>query len=484
MARGHETSWLGSVSPVAVIVLAAAWQLAQGIDHRFISFSDGVYTYIASVVAAHGPSVLYHHIVLSQPPAIVLGAAGLWKVSPHVETLRMALAVVGVLTALLTYAVARDLGLSRPAAVAAAAIATAGPVHSQFGGLDGEALLTPLALVLILLARRSHHGVTGVALGLGLLVKVTWAPFLLAGLVAVWIRSGFAAALRAAAAALAVSSVLYGTAMLAFGWHPADLLNQIVTAESNSGSQTELFLPLLAITALMWWPLLPLAWLGRSVADIGTALVVAAGLLSAGFMFKQGTFQNVLDPVEPFLTVLAVAGFVTLWSRREVMARALALTFALGIGLHAVSVMTPSISRVLPLPVGATILDTRDQSLVDRAAAAVDAAGPADRPVLVNPLIAVVAHRQEIDDQADWFILHAMAVGCATPARQVCGLWDRMKAAARSGAVASVSVDSNVTSFDPSFANDALSQRKLLVFGADKPPLHTTVFREDSKALH
>src|SRR5438876_12352374 len=102
-ARAHALRWPARlVAPAVVAAVAAVWTLGvQGVDHHFISFSDGVYTYVASEVAAHGAHQLYGTIVLSQPPAIVLGAAGLWRLSPHVETIRLALALLSVLTALL-----------------------------------------------------------------------------------------------------------------------------------------------------------------------------------------------------------------------------------------------------------------------------------------------------------------------------------------------------------------------------------------------
>src|SRR5919198_798968 len=72
----HALRWPARwAAPAVVVISAAAWTLGiRGIDHRFISFSDGAYTYIASEAVAHGLHQLYETIVLSQPPAVVLGS--------------------------------------------------------------------------------------------------------------------------------------------------------------------------------------------------------------------------------------------------------------------------------------------------------------------------------------------------------------------------------------------------------------------------
>src|SRR5437660_12048062 len=128
-----------ATAPASVLALAALWTLLRGIDHRFISFSDGVYMYSASIAAADGLHELYRGIALSLPPGTLIGATLVWKLSPHIESIRFALALVSGVTALLTYRVARALlGLSVAASVVAAVIAIAGPVHAQFVGLEGE----------------------------------------------------------------------------------------------------------------------------------------------------------------------------------------------------------------------------------------------------------------------------------------------------------------------------------------------------------
>src|SRR4051794_34139080 len=170
-------------APLIVVASAVAWSAARGIDHRFLSTSDGVYMYISSVVASHGAHLLYGNIALSQPPAGVLGTALLWRLSPHVETVRLALAVCGLITALLAYRVGRQLFvLSRSAAVVAAFLALTGPIHAQFSGADPEVVLAPLALGLALALNRDRLATAGALMGLGLCFKITWAPFLLAGL--------------------------------------------------------------------------------------------------------------------------------------------------------------------------------------------------------------------------------------------------------------------------------------------------------------
>src|SRR5947207_10003721 len=98
-----------SAPPALVLASAAAWTLLRGIDHRFISFSDGVYMYSASVAAAGGLHELYRGIALSLPPGTLIGATLVWRLSPHIESIRLALAVLSGVTALLTYRVARTL---------------------------------------------------------------------------------------------------------------------------------------------------------------------------------------------------------------------------------------------------------------------------------------------------------------------------------------------------------------------------------------
>src|SRR5437899_1064419 len=63
-----------ATAPASVLALAAFWTLLRGIDHRFISFSDGVYMYSASIAAAEGLHELYRGIALSLPPGTLIGA--------------------------------------------------------------------------------------------------------------------------------------------------------------------------------------------------------------------------------------------------------------------------------------------------------------------------------------------------------------------------------------------------------------------------
>src|SRR5207249_6035745 len=91
-----------ATAPASVLALAAAWTLLRGIDHRFISFSDGVYMYSASVAAAHGLHELNHGVALSLPPGTLILATLVWKLSPNIESIRLALGLVSGVTALLT----------------------------------------------------------------------------------------------------------------------------------------------------------------------------------------------------------------------------------------------------------------------------------------------------------------------------------------------------------------------------------------------
>ncbi len=212
MRRPHAAGAVSATRrPLVIVAAAAAWAFAAGIDHRYISFSDGAYTYIASVVAAHGAHALYGTAVFSQPPLALLGAALAWHASPHVETIRAVLAVLAGIRSLLTYAVARRLGLERAAAAAAALIALTAPVRGQFSGLDGEALLGPLALGVVWAGLTRRWVLAGALAGAGLLVKLTWAPVLLVLAIVLARRDRRAlgrAALAAAIVAVGLSALL------------------------------------------------------------------------------------------------------------------------------------------------------------------------------------------------------------------------------------------------------------------------------------
>src|SRR6266511_4146729 len=446
-------------APALVAAAAVAWAGVRGIDHRFISFSDGVYMYASSVAASDGVHSLYNVVALSLPPGPVLGTALLWKLSPHVETVRLALAVAGALSALLTYVVARRLfTLNRWAAALAAVLALTGPVHAQFVGVDGEALLTPLAL--------------------GSFLKLTWAPFFVAGVVAIALRDGRRAALKAGLGGIAVAVSAYALALLTFGWSAHELLAQLVLAESHSGFQLDLIPGLAVVMLVLWWPFLLLCRPGVGAAGQPARLVLAAGAVSTLYMLKQGTFFNVLDPLEPFLAVAAVAGGRELWQRKGRRARALVIVCALGAALHIASVSNASLSRALPIPVGAAFVNVDDEREVDRIVAVVKAHSKPDQPVLVNPFFALVAGRPEPAHTADWFILEALQRYCGESSSRTrhCDDWSRIKRLARDGHIPVVSVDSNVVSFDADFRADTgvASMRRLL--SVQRPPIKTTVF--------
>jgi hypothetical protein len=94
--------------------------------------------------------------------------------------------------------------------------------------------------------------------------------------------------------------------------------------------------------------------------------------------------------------------------------------------------------------------------------------------VLVNPLFALVAHRGEPAQAADWFILWSLERSCRerTDLDPHCADWDRAKAAS----LAVVSVDSNVVSFDPSFRRDTGVALLELILSIDKPPIKTALY--------
>jgi hypothetical protein len=459
-----------------VVVAAVAWSAARGIDHRFLSSSDGVYMYLSSVVAAHGAHLLYGSSALSQPPGGVLGTALLWRLSPHVETVRVALAVCGLITALLAYHVGRQLfGLGRSSAGIAAIIALTGPIHAQFSGADPEVVLAPLALGLALALKRERIAAAGALMGLGLFFKVTWVPFLLAGLMAVAARHGARAAMRAALSCGLVAGGLYAAGIGAFDWPVHDLLAQVVLAESHSGYQLRIVPGIVVFTVLLWWPLLLLAPAGISAASGSARRLIAAGALSAIFMLKQGTFLNELDPLEPFLALAAVAGAGVLWRGRR-RARVLVVVCTLGLAAHTASLANSELAGALPVPLGAAILNLDNERSVDLAAEVIDAHSRPHDAVLVDPLLALVAHRREPGDQADWFILRALERSCGVEASPRCRDWSGIKALARERRLAVVGVDKHVIGFDPTFRADTGIPRMRRVLRISEPPFETSLF--------
>jgi hypothetical protein len=453
----------------------AAWTAVRGVDHRYLSFSDGVYTYIASVVAAHGGRALYGSTVLSQPPGVVLGAGWLWRRSPSVETLRLALAGTTAVTILLTYTLARANRLSRPAASFAGLVALTAPIHAELSGLDGEVVLAPLAVAAALLAQRRQWVWAGALVGAGFFFKATWAPFAIAALVVAGRAGGRGAAVKTVCASIATASVLWLAAILRFSWSGSDLWSELIRGQSHTGAQIGLFVPLVAVTMAMWWPFAPPVLAGRRSLDLASRAFLVAALAGGIFMLKQGTFFNVLDPAEPFVAVAAAAGIVELRRRGSRRATAVLAVCTLGLALHVASVVNSATARVLPLPIGGVFLDTDNQKAVEQAVQVIDRNSRPDQRVLVNPFLAVLAQRTEVDDQADWFILHGLGRSCAKPPPVTCRLWKQMKAAARNREAAVVGVDANVKAFDPAFSRDTGISSLRQVLRIDKPPLDVTL---------
>jgi len=463
------------VAPALVLALAAAWTLLRGIDHRFISFSDGVYMYTASIAAGHGLHELYRGIAVSLPPGTLIGATLVWKISPHIESIRFALVLVSAVTALLTYRVARTLfGLGVAGSVVAALVALTGPVHAQFVGLEGETFVTPLALGLAIALERRRDASCLAILGLGFLFKLTWLPFFVAAMVALALRSGWRRTLAIGAGAVAFTFALYAVAVWRFDWSAEQLVVQLLFAQSHSGFQLGVAVGILASVLVIWWPLLLLAAPGWREAGTSVRLVIGAATACSLFMVKQGTFFNVLDPLEPFLAILAVTGACLLWQRNKPRMRAVVVLCALGAALHIASVTGGPAARALPFPLGAALVDTDNEAQVDRVAVAVAAHSRPDEPVLVSPLFALVANRSEPAQAVDWFILRSLERSCGvrTDLDPHCGDWDRVKA----GRFAVVGVDSNVVSFDPSFRRDTGVASLTLILSIDKPPIKTELY--------
>ena len=474
---GRAVGYLGA--PILVGLCALAWTVEHDTGHRFISFSDGVYLYAAAVGAAQGFHQLYHAVALSIPPGAVLGAGALWKLSPHVETVRLGLAASGAVTALLTYRVARVLyGLAAWPAALAAIVTLAGPLHAQFVGLDGEVFLTPIALALALALARGSIGAAVVLMGVGFFFKLTWAPFFVAGAIALIARRGRRVALSAAGSAVLLAAALYWLVLYSFGWSANDLGLQLVLAESRSGFQLGAVAGILLVLLLIWWPMLLLVRPGLDSANREARLMIAAGAASALFMLKQGTFLNVLDPLEPFVAVTAVAGAHAFWRRGSRFPRALVIGCALGATLHVASVTSGALTKSLPPPLGAAVVNTDDQGEVDAIVRTIDAHSRPDQRVLVNPFFAVLANRSEPAHAADWFILDALQRYCGDRpgSRRQCAEWSDVQRLARTGRIPVVSVDSNVTSFDAGFQHDVGVTSMLRLLIIDKPPIHTSIY--------
>jgi hypothetical protein len=303
---------------------------------------------------------------------------------------------------------------------------------------------------------------------------LTWAPFFVAAIVALALRSGWRRALAIGAGALAFSFALYAIAVWTFDWSPHQLVVQLLLAQSHSGFQLGVAAGIVAAVLVIWWPLLLLAVPGWREAGTPVRLLIGAAAACSLFMVKQGTFFNVLDPLEQFLAIIAVTGACLLWERNRPRMRAVVVLCAIGAALHIASVTGGTAARVLPLPLGAAIVDTDNETQVDRVAAAIATHSRPDDPVLVSPLFALVADRSEPAHAVDWFILRSLERSCGerTDLDPHCGDWDRAKAAS----LAVVSVDSNVVSFDPSFRRDTGVDSLELILSIDNPPIKTALY--------
>jgi hypothetical protein len=476
-AGGSGEARRSLVAGLVIVAVSAGWALLVDVDHRFISFSDGAYTYIASVVAARGAHVLYSPVVFSQPPLTLLGAALVWRASPHIEAIRAVLAALAGLRSLLTYAVGRVLGLARGAATTAAIIALTAPVRVEFSGLDGEALLGPIALAIVWLAFHRRFFLVGVLAGIAPLIKLTCAPALLLLVVVLALRDRRALWQVVLAATVSFTAVV-ATLFAAFGWHPSDVFREVVFAQLHSGYQPVTAIGVVLVLALLWWPLLALVPAGLRAMPGVRPLLAAVTVLLLLETLKNGTFFNVLDPVEPFLAIAAVAGAIALWRGRTGRARVLVVVCSVGVCLHIASLSDGTVATAIPFPLGAAFVNTDDQAEVDAIARTIDLHSRPDQPVLTNPFFALVAHRSEVGDQGDWFILHALQDYCggAHAPATACNEWATVTAEAKRGDVPVVSVDSNVVSFDKAFRAEVGTAAMRGILSVDKPPIKSTIY--------
>jgi len=294
-------------------VICVALYLWQGTGYW--SYSDGVYAYTARALL--DGAGLYSDVAAAQPPPTFWAGALALAPGESIETLRAGLALVTLASGALVAAAVWRLTAHRVAAVAGGAGSLLAPwAVREHALLTPETFAAPLLMGAALLgARGGTAAVAGGALGAGAgAFKLTWlVPAAAIALVAADRRRFLAGAAGTGIVLGAVSLALYGGAL----W------DNVVTAQLQTGTQApRLVLEYAEQAAWNLAPLAVLALLAMALRDrardpallrtlIALALGAAAILATLG---KDGSYVNVVVPVEPPLVALGAAGVAWLWT--------------------------------------------------------------------------------------------------------------------------------------------------------------------------
>ncbi|MDX6650386.1 MAG: hypothetical protein QOJ97_2337 [Solirubrobacteraceae bacterium] len=312
-AAGARPRFLGVGVAYAVLgaLTCAALYAWQG--DGYWSYSDGVYAYTARALL-HGAN-LYSDVAAAQPPPTFWAGALALLPGETIGTLRLGLALVTLASGALVAAAVWKLTARAGAAVAGGVASLLAPwAVREHALLTPETFAAPLLMGSALLgARTGGAAVAAGALGAGAAAfKLTWlVPVAAIALVAADRRRFVAGAVGAGAVLAGVSLALYGSAL----W------DNVVTAQLETGTQApRLILEYAEQAAWNLGPLVVVAlsalWLRSRVLDRAllrtlVALAVGAGAVLAT-MVKDGSYVNVVVPVEPPLVALGAAGLALL----------------------------------------------------------------------------------------------------------------------------------------------------------------------------
>jgi hypothetical protein len=401
---GLSPGALGALGLALGAAVLAALHVARGLDYW--NYSEGVYALTARLLL-RGHDV-YGDVVAAQPPWSFLVGAGALAVDDSLGWLRLALGAVQLGTGLLAARAVWRLTESRPATIAAPALALLTPwaVH-EHGSLTPEVVAPPLLLGAALAGTAPWSApVAGVLVAAAAFVKL---PFLLAvpAVVALSARRRRTAAW--AAGALAVQAVLF-TALFGTG-----LWDHTVVAQLDSGRRALGDLPGIAAQAI--WSLAGLVALalaalaGRAAVPDAPLLRMLAGLsvavlLTLATTTKSGTSLNVIVPIEAVLLPLALAGAVVLVRSRAALGVAAAVCALAFVFVQTASLLVSSPTATpFTFPTaerGAWGME-RTGAEVERQAAAARHC-PSGAPYGGPPLLAFVADRPMPADQPDQFL--------------------------------------------------------------------------------
>jgi hypothetical protein len=310
-ARPRAPLTVGPAYAVLGALTCAALYAWQG--DGYWSYSDGVYAYTARALL-HGAD-LYSGVAAAQPPPTFWAGALALLPGETIGTLRICLAFVVLGSgALVAVAVWRLTGRAMATVAGGVASLLAPWAVREHALLTPETFAAPLLMACALLgARTGGAAVAAGALGAGAAAfKLTWlVPVVAIAVVAADRRRFVAGAVGVGALLGGVSLALYGSAL----W------DNVVTAQLQTGTQAPRLI--LEYVEQAVWNLAPLAlvalgalWLRDRILDRAllrtlVALAVGAGAVLAT-MVKDGSYVNVVVPVEPPLVALGAAGLALL----------------------------------------------------------------------------------------------------------------------------------------------------------------------------